>query len=101
VPEKTTGKFIEWSKDKGIVLMFMLPCKPNQNTFVLRLNRSVRDEVLIANLFNSADQAQEASDNCNLDYDVFRPHESLVDVALIEFIPRKFVKEISFLKLST
>jgi len=31
----------------------------------------------------------------------FRPHESLCDVAPMEFMPRKFVKEISSFKLST
>jgi hypothetical protein len=31
----------------------------------------------------------------------FRPHESLGDVAPMEFMPRKLVKEISSFKLST
>ena len=35
------------------------------------------------------------------DYNEFRPHESLGDVAPMEFMPRKFVKEISSFKLST
>jgi hypothetical protein len=35
------------------------------------------------------------------DYNEFRPHESLGDVAPMEFMPREFVKEISSFKLST
>ena len=73
----------------------------NQNAFVERFNRSFRDEVLNANLFNSVDQAQEAADDWVQDYNEFRPHESLGDVAPMEFMPRKFVKEISSFKLST
>ncbi len=57
-PEMTSEKFIEWAKEQGIVLMFIQPGKPNQNAFVERFNRSFRDEVLNANLFNSVDQAQ-------------------------------------------
>jgi transposase len=86
---------------KWIVLMFIQSGKPNQNAFVERFNRSFRDEVLNANLFNSVDQAQEAADDWVQDYNEFRPHESLGDVAPIEFIPRKFVKEISSFELST
>jgi len=57
--------------------------------------------VLNANLFNSVDQAQEAADDWVQDYNEFRPHESLGDVAPMEFMPGKFVKEISSFKLST
>ena len=66
-----------------------------------RFNRSFRDEVLNANLFNSVDQAQEAADDWVKDYNEFRPHESLGYEAPIEFMPRKFVKKISSFKLST
>ena len=76
-------------------------CKPNQNAFVERFNRSLRDDVLNANLFNSEDQAQEAVDDCIQDYDKFRSHESPGDVAHIEFVPMKFVKEIASIELST
>ena len=100
-PEMTSEKFIEWAKEQGIVLMFIQPGQPNQNAFVERFNRSFRDEVLNANLFNSVDQAQEAADDWVQDYNEFRPHESLGDVAPMEFMPRKFVKEISSFKLST
>ena len=100
-PEMTSEKFIEWAKEQGIVLMFIQPGKPNQNAFVERFNRSFRDEVLNANLFNSVDQAQEAADDWVQDYNEFRPHESLGDVAPMEFMHRKFVKEISSFELST
>ena len=76
------------------------PGKPNQNVFVELFNRSFRDEVLNANLFNSVVQAQEAAHDLVHDYNEFRPHESLGE-APMEFMPRKFVKEISSFQLST
>jgi transposase InsO family protein len=57
--------------------------------------------VLNANLFNSIDKAQEASDDWVQAYNELRPHKSLGDVAPMEFVPRKFVWEISSFKLST
>jgi putative transposase len=43
--------------------MFIQPGKPNQNAFVERFNRSFRYEAVSANLFNSVDQAGEATDD--------------------------------------
>jgi len=50
--EMTLETFTEWSKEKGIGLLFIQPGKPNQYAFVERFNRSFRDEDLVANLFN-------------------------------------------------
>jgi len=51
-PEMASETFTELAKEKGIALLFIQPAKPNQNAFVERFNRSFRDEVLDANLFN-------------------------------------------------
>ena len=83
------------------MLMFIQAGKPNHNAFVERFNRSFRDELLNANLFNLVDQAQEDANNWVQYNNEFRPHESLGDVAPMEFMPRKFVMEISSFELST
>lgn len=54
----TSEKFIEWAKAQRIVLMFIQPGKFNQNTFIERFNRSLRDEVIGANIFKLVDYAQ-------------------------------------------
>jgi putative transposase len=46
-------------------------------------------------------KTQEVADDWLQDYNEFRPHESLGDVAPVEFMPRKFVQEISSFKSST
>jgi putative transposase len=100
-PEMTSEAFIEWAKEKGIELLFIQPGKPNQNAFVERFNRSFREEVLDANLFNSISEAQEAADDWVIDYNEFRPHDSLGDKTPMEFMPRIFKPGISSSDLST
>ena len=100
-PEMTSDTFTEWAKEKGITLLFFQPGKPNQNAFVERFNRSFREEVLDANLFNSIAQAQEAADGWVMDYNEFRPHDSLGDKTPMEFMPTSFKTGISSFQLST
>ena len=85
----------------GIELIFIQPGKPNQNAFVERVSRSFREKVLDANLFNSIAEAQEAAEIWVMDYNEFRPHDSLGDKAPMEFMPRIFKPGISSFELST
>ena len=62
----------------GIELLFIQTGKHNQNAFVERFNRSFRDEVHDANLFNSIEEAQENADVWVTDYKEFRPMSTLV-----------------------
>jgi len=100
-PELTAQAFVEWAESKGIALLYIQPGKPNQNAFVERFNRSFREEVLDANLFNSITQAQEAADAWVMDYNQFRPHDSLGDMTPMEFRSRAFKPGISSFGLST
>lgn len=47
-------------------LLFIQRGKPNQNAFIERFNRSFRNEVLDARLFNAVSQVQQAADECSL-----------------------------------
>ena len=47
------------------------------NAFIERSNKSLRDEVLDAHLFNTLSEAQEAAETWLEDYNEYRPHESL------------------------
>ena len=100
-PEMTSQAFTDWAEMHDVRLLFIQPGKPNQNAFVERFNRSFREEVLDANLFNSIAEAQEAADVWVTDYNEFRPHESLGDKTPMEFRPRTFKSGISSFSLST
>ena len=100
-PELTADAFVDWAQEHGVRLMFIQPGKPNQNAFVERFNRSFREEVLDAWLFNAVSEVQSAADDWLTDYNEYRPHESLGNVPPAVFKPRVFNQEVSTSDLST
>lgn len=81
--------------------MFIQPGKPNQNAFIERFNRSFREEVLNAHLFNSISEVQQAAEEWVIDYNEYRPHESMGDVPPAVFKPRLSTAEVSTFTLYT
>lgn len=100
-PEMTSQGFTDWAKRHGVRLLFIQPGKPNQNAFIERFNKSFRVEVLDANLFDSISEVQAAADDWLMDYNEYRPHESLGDVPPAAFRPRGFRQDVSSFELST
>lgn len=100
-PEMTADAFTDWAKARGIELRFIQPGKPNQNAFIERFNKSFRDEVLNANLFNSLSEAQAAADDWIVDYNHYRCHDALGRVPPAQFLPRAFQPEVSTSELFT
>jgi putative transposase len=45
-PEYVSGKLMEWAANQGIALSHIQPGKPQQNAYVERYNRTVRNEWL-------------------------------------------------------
>ena len=97
--ELTSEAFTAWAEEKGIELRFIQPGKPNQNAFIERFNKSFRDEVLDAHLFNTLSEAQEAAETWLEDYNEYRPHESLGRLPPAMFKPRVFKSEVSTFNL--
>lgn len=100
-PELTADVFVQWAKDQGVELWFIQPGKPNQNAFIERFNRSFREEVLNAYLFNSIREVQQVTEDWLAEYNTYRPHESLGNVPPTAFLPRMFNQDVSTLELST
>jgi putative transposase len=100
-PEMTSAKFVSWAERHGIELRYIQPGKPNQNAFVERFNRSVRQEVLNAWLFDSLAQAQQILEGWRIEYNTVRSHESLGKKTPLAYLPRVVNAEVSTFKLST
>ncbi|SAI59127.1 transposase [Bordetella trematum] len=80
--------FTQWAGAKGIAIRYIQPGKPNQNAFIERFNRTYRTEALDAHLFANLEQVQAITDQWLVDYYQYRPHESLVGLQLVQFLPR-------------
>ncbi len=76
-PELTSYAFGEWCKQRGIELRFIQPGKPEQNAFFERFNRTYREEVLGAFLFNAPSEVREITDGWLERYNEIRPHDAL------------------------
>jgi putative transposase len=87
--ELTSSAFTEWCEKQGIRLLFIQPGKPDQNAFIERFNRTYRDEVLDAYVFDSIEQVREVTDNWLREYNEERPHDSLGRVPPLTFMPRR------------
>jgi putative transposase len=87
-PELTAEAFVEWCRAQQIEIRYIQPGKPAQNAYIERFNRTYREEVLDAYLFESIQEVQTLTDEWIKDYNTERPHDSLGRRSPIEFLPR-------------
>ena len=91
--EFTAHRFTEWCAEQNIELFYIEPGKPDQNAFVERFNRTYREEVLDAYLFDSLEQVREITELWIQEYNEERPHDSLGCVPPLTFMPRPATEE--------
>jgi len=76
-PEFTSAHYIDWCEENGIGPLHIQPGKPNQNGYVERFNRTFREDVLDAYIFESIGQMQMKADLWRQDYNTGHPHKAL------------------------
>ncbi len=76
----------KWYYENKVELDFSRPGKPTDNPFIESFNGSFRDECLNVNGFFTLADAQKKFDHLQEDYNNFRPHNSLGDMSLNEFL---------------
>lgn len=84
-PELISQRLERWAQEKQIDLLHIQPGKPAQNAYIERFNRTFREDVLDAYLFDDLQEVRHITENWLEDYNTIRPHE-----ALQGFSPRQF-----------
>ena len=76
-PEFISAAFVGFCESEGITIKYTQPGKPVQNAYIERFNRTFREDVLDAYLFESLNDLREISEQWMTDYNENYPHQSL------------------------
>jgi putative transposase len=99
-PEFISEAFVTWCTAHGITIQYIQPGKPNQNAFIERYNRTLRNEVLDLYLLETLDEVREATHQFLIDYNERRPHDALNGLPPSVFRERLLTAESSTSELS-
>lgn len=84
-PEFTSHHYVDWCKKKGIVASYIQPGKPYQNGYIERFNRTFREDVLDAYIFESFTQLKITTEKWREEYNAGHPHQSLAGMTPLGF----------------
>ena len=88
-PELISQTLADWAAEHDVALAFIQPGKPAQNAFIERFNRTYREAVLDAYLFQTVAEVQAITEDWLEEYNAIRPHEALGHVPPYQYVPRQ------------
>jgi putative transposase len=86
--ELISKRLARWANDHQIELLHIQPGKPAQNAYIERFNRTYREDVLDAYLFDDLEEVRLITERWVQDYNTIRPHEALQGIP-----PRQFAQQ--------
>jgi putative transposase len=94
-PEFISKAFVRFCNTNEIKLQYIQPGKPAQNAYIERFNRTFREDVLDAYLFETIEQVNMEAYQWQIDYNANHPHKALKGLSPWLYIGEKLVKEIN------
>lgn len=85
-PEFISQALCDYCKTEGIHIKYIQPGKPTQNAYIERFNRTFREDVLDAYLFDNLQQLSQLAWNWMEDYNLNHPHQSLNNLSPINYL---------------
>ena len=82
--------FSVFCSDSGINHLRIQKGKPSQNGYIERFNRTYREDVLDAHIFESIEQIRIKTDEFMEDYNNNHPHKSLKNMSPVKFLKSKY-----------
>jgi putative transposase len=76
-PELIAYRLEQWAEERQITLAHIQPGKPAQNAFIERFNRTFREDVLDAYVFDSLSEVRGIAELWLEEYNAIRPHAAL------------------------
>lgn len=88
-PELISARLADWARQNHVELAFIQPGKPAQNAYIERFNRTYREDVLDAYLFDSIQEVQAITQDWLEEYNAVRPHDALGGLPPYQFMGLK------------
>ena len=95
-PNKLFDSDVYLSEFTNVVLDFIQPGKPTQNSFIERFNRTYRTEVLNLYIFHKLSEVKEITNNWIKEYNEERPHTALGRLTPKEYRLNKYAENSNF-----
>jgi putative transposase len=84
-PELISQRLAQWAEANGVELEFIEPGKPAQNAYIERFNRTFREDVLDAYLFDTLLEVRNITEEWIEEYNAIRPHDALEGLPPYEY----------------
>lgn len=94
-PEFISKVFVSFCNEMQIELHYIQPGKPAQNAYIERFNRTFREDVLDAYLFETIEQVNMEAYLWQIDYNTNHPHKALKGLSPWLFTGQGLVGEIN------
>jgi putative transposase len=84
-PELISIALRKWARHRGVKLVHIQPGKPAQNAYIERFNRTFREDILDAHVFQTLEEVRDLAESWMETYNAIRPHEALQGLSPYQF----------------